>query len=462
MSALQISSITLSTMEIFFVIRQFIVHNRRKDWVHPKFPPSASLVPITFLLMAAIVSGTLPFEIILVTIEKNPFPSIIPLFTVSSMLFTILVLCLPGSNQYVCHCFWKIIRTIVHILLLFSIPFSLLFCKEKDKVRCFITHLNEDILHEDATLSFTIAIMSAVIHFVLGILVFSGLNFAAIFAPFVSAMVFVLKKVINCCFSPESRELMNKRLIEILKPEEDRQLAAEQSGIEGAPLLDEPQSVSVQTQTEATQADTRVKLNQNPSVDTQTDMSELNALQSVAVQTKRKRMSVQKNQGAIKKEQGGEIRNEGRVTRTETKEEAVVREGVARKSGDEGAIAKKRIVGTAIADIKGEKDAVLVKQEVAADAAMRLKKKKTMSAKCDVGVVKAGGTDQKHRIEARADYRDDADVASTKCEVEEKTGLESQLVLNRRKKVSIKKARATKLNGDHLVSDSHDVREKLI
>ena len=138
-----------------------------------------------------------------------------------------------------------------------------------------------------------------------------------------------------------------------------------------------------------------------------------------------------------------------------------MKEGVARKSGDEGAIAKKRIVGTAIADIKGEKDAVLVKQEVGADAAMRLKKKKTMSAKCDVGVVKAGGTDQKHRIEARADYRDDAD-ASTKCEVEEKTGLESQLVLNRRKKVSIKKARATKLNGDHLVSDSHDVREKLI
>ena len=64
------------------------------------------------------------------------------------------------------------------------------------------------------------------IHFLLGIIVFSGLNYAKLISPIIFAFVSLLRKVVNCCcfFREEWQNAINEMLDDVVKVESEIQM----------------------------------------------------------------------------------------------------------------------------------------------------------------------------------------------------------------------------------------------
>ena len=77
---------------------------------------------------------------------------------------------------------------------------------------------------------FVFIMICLIIHFLLGIVVFSGLNYAKFFSPIISASVSLVKKVVNCrcgrylCCPIEWQIAIDEMLDDVLKVEGEYQM----------------------------------------------------------------------------------------------------------------------------------------------------------------------------------------------------------------------------------------------
>ena len=225
MTALQRISIVSSTLTVTLALTNFVTQHRRQFWVQPKFPLAASSLAIGCLLGSTVISGTMSF--LLWEVEgtwKFALSSIFyfPILTypnILSMFHTIFVLCIPCTTCQCCYgrcC--KFIRSSVHVLLTGTFLGGFFYQ---------ISHANTTNPEDTLTLAhlgFTIPFLAfcSCIHLIMGLLLFSGLNVARLFAPIVYATVFLLKKVSNCCcFSENYRSAIHNALDKMLQIEED-------------------------------------------------------------------------------------------------------------------------------------------------------------------------------------------------------------------------------------------------
>ena len=88
---------------------------------------------------------------------------------------------------------------------------------------------------------FALVILCSIVHFFLGIAIFSGLNVARLFSPVICAFVYVVRKLVNCCccryIRREWRMKINQMLDEVVRVEEDRVADVEEG--EGGQMLEQ-------------------------------------------------------------------------------------------------------------------------------------------------------------------------------------------------------------------------------
>ena len=90
----------------------------------------------------------------------------------------------------------------------------------------------EHIYTFDMSNQFVFILVLLFIHFFLGMIVFSGLNYAMLFSPIIFAFISLLRKLVNscflCCYFPEEwRESINEIFDDVLKAEPEELIAGE-------------------------------------------------------------------------------------------------------------------------------------------------------------------------------------------------------------------------------------------
>ena len=157
----------------------------------------------------------------------------------TALLFTIFVLCKPCRSPFFVGKCWRIICVTNHFLL-HAIGLTFI-------ITCATGYL-DDYFHgsgmhaygqgpcrikmiETITVHHLEHLFRAIMfcygaHFVLGLIVFSGLNVAQLITPILSAAVFALRKVASCCCScrPDWLNAIDECLNELLLPEEEREV----------------------------------------------------------------------------------------------------------------------------------------------------------------------------------------------------------------------------------------------
>ena len=199
MSAVQCTSITTSTLAIVFSIVSYIAQNRRKQWIRPGYLPLASLLPLGCLTLSSILSATVSFRFGLVAsygsidciASETRFPCIFVLncLYLTSTLFTIILLLMPCicacCNTRCC----KITRTLIHLCLSGVLPATIICVLAYDH-SCMLEIINT----YDIPRLFVFIMFCLIVHFLLGVVVFSGLNFARLFAPILFFPVYLIRK----------------------------------------------------------------------------------------------------------------------------------------------------------------------------------------------------------------------------------------------------------------------------
>ena len=277
-SPLQYISITSSTITIVLSIVSWVARNRRKQWIHPEYPPAASLLPLACLALAAILSGTVSFKLL----HLIWFPSTIMddigssrmdalfrkcLYIVLpfSTIFTIFVIIMPCKSNYNGRC-WKATLTLVHICLSSILPticFYLLascFSEYEFKGDHVCAAVNIQNVGELVGYSLFVFIMFCLImHFLLGIIVFSGLNVARVITPIIKLMVSFMRILVNrcpCC--PKQWKIaINDMLDDLVKVERENQMTVEMEGGERSHMI-ESQNQSIEMTEETRESDSLV------------------------------------------------------------------------------------------------------------------------------------------------------------------------------------------------------------
>ena len=157
----------------------------------------------------------------------------------TAALFTIFVLCKPCTSPFFCGKCWRIICVTIHILLHAACLSFIATCAtgylddNRDDGRWICnSHISRTVSTHEHVTTFRTVMFSYGAHFVLGLLIFSGLNPARLVTLILSAAVFVLKKIASlcCCCRPDWRDAVNKHLNDLLLSEEERE--AEERGME--------------------------------------------------------------------------------------------------------------------------------------------------------------------------------------------------------------------------------------
>ena len=90
-----------------------------------------------------------------------------------------------------------------------------------------------ELIYEfDMSNPFVFIMILLFIHFFLGMIVFSGLNYAMLFSPIIFAFISLLRKLVNscflCCYFPEEwRESINGIFDDVLKAEPEDLIVGE-------------------------------------------------------------------------------------------------------------------------------------------------------------------------------------------------------------------------------------------
>ena len=225
-SPLQQLSITTSTIAIVFSIISYITQNRRVQWIYPGFPPAASLLPMGCLTLSAVLSGSVSLRLIVdvssIMLSEGPFfdltfcTLIINFF---SMLFTIFFIIMSHSACYN-RLSIKITRTAIQMCLSGILPACLIYnlATESDAYEL------ERYRRWNIFTTFVISLLCQILHFLLGIIIFSGLNYARLFSPIIFALVSLVRSIADCCCPQEWRYHINVMLDEVVKPERENQI----------------------------------------------------------------------------------------------------------------------------------------------------------------------------------------------------------------------------------------------
>ena len=189
---LQCLSIASSSITIVIGVVKFIVHHRRSYWILPGYPAAASVLALFSLTLAALLSGSFFL------------PSLI------SMSFTIWGISQPCNSKCYRGCCCRCLHTCVFALLVGTAAFfgvSLIYLGVYSKY---------DLVN----------LIPLTLHFLLGIAVFSGLNYAEFFAPIVFALVSFVRGIVNCfcCFCGKWKKSIHQMLDEVVKVETENQL----------------------------------------------------------------------------------------------------------------------------------------------------------------------------------------------------------------------------------------------
>ena len=229
-SPLQYLSIASSTITIVISIVNWVAKNRRAHWIHAESPSAASLLPISFLVLTNIFSGTVSFRLFF--FQDGPEDNvyiIIKLFALLfihpvSTIFTLLIIVMPCRSACCVSRCWKISRTVIHFCLSSVVPVNsfYLLATATDDAKISRRNLSYHINYY----MFCFIIVCQITHFLLGTIMFSGLNVAKIFTPPIIALVSFARSIVNrcrCC-PEEWRNAICEMLHNMLKVESENRV----------------------------------------------------------------------------------------------------------------------------------------------------------------------------------------------------------------------------------------------
>ena len=226
MEALQVLSITTSTITIIFSIVRYIARNRRLQWIRPGFPLWASLLPVSCLTLFAVLSGSITFRLLMVYMGPSDDHKVIigaVFINSGSMLFTIFTLLISHRIPI-----WKnqIFRTAVHILLSGFLPATIIYYFLTDYDR-----IMKEIHDGNITSLFPFIAVCHFLHFFLGIIVFSRCKNEKLLTLVILASVYMVREMVVCCHFPtEWQVAINETLDKVLKLENEHQEGREEEG----------------------------------------------------------------------------------------------------------------------------------------------------------------------------------------------------------------------------------------
>ena len=221
MSRTQELSVITSHISLCSSFLLFIVERRRSVWINPQHPQLASILPIFLLVSSSIASGVQQFRYFEFFRNFSYFSfDLFIIMNTFSVLFTIFVLCVPQRIQWLSGRQWIIARTTVHLLFSTACMINLIayYYKMPHGPRNWFTKS----VKEWGVYLFRLVISNFIIHFLFGLVIFSGINIAGPFSVVLSFPVFLLRKLANLCcccfFSDEKRDAFNERLDMLLRP----------------------------------------------------------------------------------------------------------------------------------------------------------------------------------------------------------------------------------------------------
>ena len=230
-SPLQCLSISTSTITIVFSIVSYIGKSRRRQWIHPRLPPAASLLPLGCITLVAVLSGTISFRLIVladsgsgITVRRPEFWFAVLLNT-GSMFFTIFAIVMPCHGACCNGRNCQIIRTLIHCCLGGFLPAVIIYTLATD-----YAYLDSKIDAYKIDDLFVFIMICLIIHFLLGIVIFSGLNYAKFFSPIIFAFVSLVRNVVNSrcgnylCCRYEWQDAINEILDDVVKVESENQM----------------------------------------------------------------------------------------------------------------------------------------------------------------------------------------------------------------------------------------------
>ena len=224
MEALQVLSITTSTITIIFSIVRYIARDRRVEWIRPGFPLWASLLPICCLTLFAVLSGSITFRLFMLYMGGSMAHKVIigvVFINAGSMLFTLFTLLISHRIPI-----WKnqIFRCAIHILLSGFLPATIIYYFVTDYDRML-----KEIHDGNITSLFPFIVVCHFLHFLLGIIVFSRCKYEKSLTLVIFASVYMVRKMVVCCRFPiEWQVAINKKLDKVLKLESEHEEGREE------------------------------------------------------------------------------------------------------------------------------------------------------------------------------------------------------------------------------------------
>ena len=215
-SALPLISVTTSTFTITLAMINFVAQNRREEWIKPGYPAAASLTPIGLVVISALAVATMQ----LFAISNVTYIPIV--MNIAASILTIFVIYMPcGSRCLLQQTCWRVIHTLIHFLL----TGGSLACYVRVYVLSYTDesfwYYNYGVFDAKFDLLFLFTMFWQLIHFLLGLVIFSGLNTARLFAPILVAAKLLVRKIVNlCCCCGKWRNSINAFLDIVLAVEE--------------------------------------------------------------------------------------------------------------------------------------------------------------------------------------------------------------------------------------------------
>ena len=188
-SVLPFVSVATSTFTITLAIVNFVARSRREEWIKPGHPAVASLTPIGLLAISAVIVATLQ----LIFMTSGYFLAMG--LNIAAVFLTVSVICMPCRSGCLRSRCWRVMHTLIHFVLTGgSLAWnSMLYATD--------TRMFDYDRNALSTSLFRFLLFCQVIHFLLGLIIFFGINAARLFAPIFVGLGFLFRKFVNsrCC-----------------------------------------------------------------------------------------------------------------------------------------------------------------------------------------------------------------------------------------------------------------------
>ena len=207
MTPIQCISVITSSLAIIISLIQFVAASRRQQFVSRRYPPAASLLPLSLFLFSEVGAATTQFRWDLYIDVFLYAGFVFWALNLSSFLLTIIIMSLPCQSRVG----WRIFRTMIHIIATGSAVGLVIY--NLIAVDNFVDYL----IDVDAVHTFRLTFVCCITNMVLGALILPSKEWAPrLFSPVVSSFIHEVQWIADRCCPEKWKQEVDEVLEKVL------------------------------------------------------------------------------------------------------------------------------------------------------------------------------------------------------------------------------------------------------